>query len=56
MGKEYVLKEWRKSIIYTIYKKGDKLECMNYRGIDLLCKAYKVFANILRNRLKPITE
>jgi sorting nexin-29 len=37
-------------------KNGDKLECTNYRGIALLCTAYKVFANILRNRLKPITE
>jgi hypothetical protein len=51
--KEYVPKEWRKSIICPIYKKGDKLECMNYRGI---CTAYKVFANILGNRLEPITE
>jgi hypothetical protein len=29
---------------------------MNYGGIALLCTAYKVFANILRNRLQPITE
>jgi hypothetical protein len=27
--KEYVPKEWRKSIICPIYKKGDKQECMN---------------------------
>jgi sorting nexin-29 len=56
LEKEYVPKEWRKSIICPIYKKGDKLECMNYRGIALLCTAYKVFSNILRNRLEPITE
>jgi hypothetical protein len=49
--KEYVPKEWQKSIICPIYKKGDKFECMNYRGIALLCTAYKVFANILCNRL-----
>jgi hypothetical protein len=54
--KEYVPKEWRKSIICPIYKKGDKLKCMNYRGIALLCTAYKLFANILRNRLEPIIE
>jgi hypothetical protein len=45
--KEYVPKEWRKSIICPIHKKGDKLECMNYRGIALLCTAYKVFANTM---------
>jgi sorting nexin-29 len=54
--KEYVPKEWQKNIICPIYKKRDKLECMNYRGITSLCTAYKVFANILRNRLEPITE
>jgi sorting nexin-29 len=54
--KEYVPKEWRKSIICPVYKKGDKLECTNYRGITLLCMANKVFANILCSRLEPITE
>jgi hypothetical protein len=28
--KEYIPKEWRKSIICPIYKNGDKLECTNY--------------------------
>jgi hypothetical protein len=54
--KEYVPNEWWKSIIYPIYKKRENLGCMNYRGIALLCMAYKVFANILRNRLELITE
>jgi hypothetical protein len=54
--KAYVLKEWRESIICPIYKKGDKLECMNYTGLALICTAYKMFANIFRNSLEPITE
>ncbi|KFM63839.1 hypothetical protein X975_05181, partial [Stegodyphus mimosarum] len=31
--------------------KGEILECSNYRGINLLCISYKLFSNILCNRL-----
>jgi hypothetical protein len=36
-----------------VYKKGDKLDCKNYRGIWLLKVTNKVFAKILYNRLLP---
>jgi hypothetical protein len=53
---EELPEEWRTSIMCPLYKKGDKLECGNYRGIALLNTAYKIFANILYKRFLPYSE
>ena len=53
---EMMPEEWELGIICPVYKKGDKLECSNYRGINLLNTAYKVFAYVLRQRLQPFSE
>ena len=39
-----------------IYKKGNRKDTNNYRGISLLNSAYKTYAKIITNRLNTITE
>ena len=42
--------------ITILFKKGDRSQCGNYRGISLLSVVGKVFANILLQRLKRIAD
>ena len=42
---------WKGASTVTIYKKGDRTDCGNYRGISLISIAGKIFARILLNRL-----
>ena len=46
----------RDALIVTIFKKGDRAECGNYRGISLLSIAGKIFTRVLLNRLLPVAD
>ena len=48
--------EWKESIIVLMYKKGDKKDCGNYRGISLLPTTYRILFNILLPKLTPNAE
>jgi hypothetical protein len=54
--KEKLPEEWKESIIIPVYKKGDKTDCSNYRGISFLSTTYKILSNILLLRLTPYAE
>ena len=53
---EEIPEDWNWIIICPIHKKGYVTICENYRGISLLCVAYKIFSHILFNRLLPYME
>ena len=54
--KESFPTDWGRAIITPIFKKKDKLDCGNYRGIGLLSHAGKIFASILQRRILKKTE
>ena len=48
---EYVPPQWREGLTVNLFKKGDKEDPGNYRGITLLSVAGKVFCKVLNKRL-----
>ena len=52
-NKDKLPEEWKESVTVPIYKKDDKRDCNNYRGISLLTTTYKILFNILLSTLIP---
>jgi hypothetical protein len=55
-NKEELPDQWKESIIVPVYKKGDKTDCNNYRGISLLSTSCNILSNILLPRLVPYID
>ncbi|XP_076046084.1 uncharacterized protein LOC143028190 [Oratosquilla oratoria] len=53
---QQVPKDLKDAVIITLFKKGDRKLCGNYRGISLLSIAGKIFARILLSRLQEMAE
>ena len=53
---EKVPHDWTVGMILPIYKKGNKYNCDNYRGITLLSVVLKVYEQIIQNKLRKIIE
>jgi hypothetical protein len=43
-------------MVINVHKKRTKSKCENYRGITLLPTTYKLFANIIKNKLNKHME
>ena len=48
--------EWKTARIKLIYKSGDESDLGNFRPISLIDVQYKIFSNIIRNRLSNFLE
>jgi hypothetical protein len=53
---EQIPDNWRTGIICPIFKKGDKLNCNNYRGITLFNIVYQVQSSLISEKLKTTAE
>lgn len=55
-NKEKLSQQYREPIIVLIYKKCDKRDCSNHRGVSLLSTIYRPFSNIVLQRLALYVE
>jgi len=55
-GEDRIPNEWRNSVITPIFKKGDRREPKNYRGISILNTCCKLHSKILNMKLQTYSE
>ena len=51
-----VPQQWKDAIVMVLYKKKDRTECGNYRGISLVAHAGKILPKIIARRLSEYCE
>ena len=51
-SEERVPQDWQDAILAPLFKKGDKTDCGNYRGISIIDVSAKVFMMILLRRIR----
>jgi sorting nexin-29 len=50
--REKIPKVWRKSLLFKLPKKGNVLNCSNWRGITLLSVSSKILSCVIHGRIK----
>ena len=53
---EFVPRYWRDGLMVSLFKKGDREDPCNYRGITLLNLVGKLYSRIINNRLLKYLE
>ena len=51
-----VPEEWVRGEIVPLFKKGDRKECRNYRGVTLMSHAAKIYERVLDTRVRAKVE
>ena len=51
-----IAEEWEQDRIKSLFKKGKRDNCSNYRDISLLNSGYKIYAKINTQRFKTISQ
>lgn len=45
-------REWKKATITSIFKKGNRQDCKNYRGISVICSVARLYGKVLKGRIE----